>query len=105
MRLANVRFYCGDAADTLATIATLLGRVDVITLNPPRKGADEKARAAIVARAPRRIVYVSCDPTTLGRDLDWFAAYGYVTTAVQPFDMLPQTEHVECVAQLMRTEA
>ena len=86
-------------------MAARLGRVDVITLNPPRKGADEPARAAIVGCAPRRIVYVSCDPTTLARDLDWFAAHGYVTTAVQPFDMLPQTEHVECVAQLVRADA
>lgn len=98
----NVRFYCGDAAGTLATVAARLGRVDVITLNPPRKGADEPARAAIIACRPRRIVYVSCDPTTLARDLDWFATHGYATTVVQPFDMLPQTEHVECVAILDR---
>lgn len=101
----NVRFYCGDAAETLETVTARLGRVDVITLNPPRKGADERARAAITAGAPRRIVYVSCDPGTLARDLDWFAARGYATTTVQPFDMLPQTEHVECVAQLVRAGA
>ncbi len=101
----NVRFYCGDAAETLATLAARLGRIDVITLNPPRKGADDKARAAIIGCAPRRLVYVSCDPTTLARDLDWFAARGYATTALQPFDMLPQTEHVECVAQLVRADA
>jgi 23S rRNA (uracil-5-)-methyltransferase RumA len=100
----NVRFYCGDAAETLATLVARLGRVDVITLNPPRKGADERARLAIAACAPRRIVYVSCDPTTLARDLDWFAAHGYATRAVQPFDMLPQTEHVECVAELVRAD-
>jgi len=98
----NVRFYCGDAAATLAALAARLGRIDVVTLNPPRKGADEAARLAIAACAPRRIVYVSCDPGTLARDLDWFSAHGYATTAVQPFDMLPQTEHVECVAQLVR---
>ena len=98
----NVRFYCGDAAETLATVAGRLGRVDVLTLNPPRKGTDAPTRAAIVACVPRRIVYISCDPTTLARDLDWFAAHGYATEHVQPFDMLPQTEHVECVATLQR---
>jgi 23S rRNA (uracil1939-C5)-methyltransferase len=100
----NVRFHCGDAADTLAAVAARLGRVDVIALNPPRKGADEPARVAISECAPRRIVYVSCDPATLARDLDWFARRGYATTTLQPFDMLPQTEHVECVAHLVRAD-
>jgi 23S rRNA (uracil1939-C5)-methyltransferase len=99
----NVRFFRGQAAALLPEVAARLPRLEVITLNPPRKGADAATRAAIVACAPRRIIYVSCDPPTLARDLDWFAANGYVTTAVQPFDLLPQTEHVECVAALART--
>jgi len=96
----NVRFYCGDATTTLPDIAARLGRVDVVTLNPPRQGATEATRTAIVACAPKRIVYVSCDPATLARDLDWFATHGYRTLQVQPFDLLPQTDHVECVAAL-----
>jgi len=96
----NVRFYAGDAATTLPDVAARLGRVDVVTVNPPRQGVDEATRAAIVACAPKRIVYVSCNPATLGRDLDWFAAHGYPTQGVQPFDLLPQTDHVECVAAL-----
>ena len=98
----NVRFHAGEAAEVLPSVAAQLDRIDLITLNPPRKGADEATRRAIVACAPRRIVYVSCDPATLARDLDWFAAHDYATTAVQPYDMLPQTEHVECVARLER---
>src|SRR5262249_7805618 len=98
----NVRFYCGTAAETLPDIAQRLQRVDIVTLNPPRKGVDPSARAAVVACAPKRIVYISCDPTTLARDLDWFWAHGYHTTRVQPFDLLPQTEHVECVATLAK---
>lgn len=96
----NVRFRAGEAAAGLAELTSGLPRIDVVTLNPPRKGADEATRESIAAAAARRIVYVSCEPSTLARDLDWFAAHGYRTLAVKPFDMLPQTEHVECVAVL-----
>ncbi|MFQ5667026.1 MAG: 23S rRNA (uracil(1939)-C(5))-methyltransferase RlmD [Candidatus Binatia bacterium] len=96
----NVRFYCGTVAAALPAIAQGLGRLDVMTLNPPRKGVDTSARTAIVRAAPKRIVYISCDPGTLARDLDWFAAQGYRPAHLQPFDLLPQTEHVECVATL-----
>ncbi|MBI3784851.1 MAG: 23S rRNA (uracil(1939)-C(5))-methyltransferase RlmD [Deltaproteobacteria bacterium] len=98
----NLRFQCGETAKLLPELVGRLGSVDLITLNPPRKGADEVTRAAIVAAAPQRIVYVSCDPKTLARDLDWFSGHAYRLTALQPFDMLPQTEHVECVALLVR---
>jgi 23S rRNA (uracil1939-C5)-methyltransferase len=100
----NVRFYRGEAATALPELMQRLSHVDVITLNPPRTGVDLATRAAIVTSAPERIVYVSCDPATLARDLDWFAGHGYRTVHVQPFDLLPQTEHVECVAAL-ETEA
>jgi 23S rRNA (uracil1939-C5)-methyltransferase len=99
----NVRFYCGEVAAMLPEVVGRVPRVDVVTLNPPRKGTDATTRTAIVACAPQRIVYVSCDPTTLARDLDGFAANGYRPVHVQPFDLLPQTEHVECVAWLART--
>jgi 23S rRNA (uracil1939-C5)-methyltransferase len=98
----NVRFHCGSAAEKLPALAQQLPRLDVVTLNPPRKGADPATRDAIVAAVPARIVYVSCNPATLARDLDWFAAHGYRTVHLQPFDLLPQTEHVECVAGLVR---
>jgi 23S rRNA (uracil1939-C5)-methyltransferase len=96
----NARFECGRVADVLPAVAQRLPRIDVVTANPPRKGIDETTRAAIVAAAPQRMVYVSCEPATLARDLGWFAQHGYRTQRVQPFDMLPQTEHVECVALL-----
>jgi 23S rRNA (uracil1939-C5)-methyltransferase len=96
----QVRFHCGAAAQTLSEVVQRLGRIDVITLNPPRKGTDPATRAAITAARPTRIVYVSCDAATLARDLDWFAAHGYIPVRAQPFDLLPQTEHVECVALL-----
>jgi len=96
----NVHFVAAPAAVGLASAASDFGRIDIVTLNPPRKGADEATRATILACAPSRIVYVSCEPSTLARDLDWLAARGYRVTALQPYDFLPQTEHVETVALL-----
>lgn len=98
----NVRFLAAPAAAGLAQAAAQVGPLALITLNPPRKGADAGVRQAIVDCAPRRIVYVSCDASTLARDLDWFAAHDYRTAALQPYDLLPQTEHVETVALLER---
>jgi 23S rRNA (uracil1939-C5)-methyltransferase len=98
----NVRFLAAPAGAGMAQAAQLLDRVDVVALNPPRTGADEAARSAIHAAKPRRIVYVSCEPKTLARDLDWFAARAWRVTGLEAFDMLPQTEHVESVALLTR---
>lgn len=94
----NVRFRCGQAGAELSALLEEVGRIDLVALNPPRKGADEAARRAIVACAPRAIVYVSCDPGTLARDLAWFAEQGYALRRVRGFDMFPQTEHVETLA-------
>lgn len=98
----NVRFLAGDAGATLRQLTERIGGISLLTLNPTRKGADAPAREAIVAVAPSRMVYVSCNPDSLARDLDWFARSGYATDALQPFDLLPQTDHVECVARLVR---
>lgn len=98
----NVRFRAGAVAELLPRVAAELPRIDVVTLNPPRKGADEAVLAAIAAMAPRRIVYLSCNPDTLARDLDRLHAAGFATTTIQPFDFLPQTDHVECLAVVER---
>jgi 23S rRNA (uracil1939-C5)-methyltransferase len=101
----NVRFYGGDVMAVLPEIAQRLERVDLITLNPPRKGVDAVTRTNIIACGPRRLVYISCNPDTLARDIDWFAAQEYRVRRVQPFDLLPQTDHVECVALLERCDS
>ena len=93
----------GDVEGKRPGFTDMVGRAKWDAWNELKgKGADEATRLAIVACGPRRLVYVSCDPSTLARDLAWFAAHGYATEAVQPFDLLPQTEHVECVALLRR---
>lgn len=81
-----------------------LGRdADVIVVNPPRKGLDHETRQALADVAPRRLVYVSCNPTTLARDLAFLQGNGYGITRVLPFDLMPGTAQVETVAVCQRT--
>ena len=72
--------------------------VDAVVVDPPRKGLDRTCIDTILQVGPKRVVYVSCDPATLARDLKIFAEGGYMPAAVQPFDLFPHTVHVEsCV--------
>jgi 23S rRNA (uracil1939-C5)-methyltransferase len=75
-------------------------RPDVIVLDPPRKGCEERLLKTLVTMQPERIVYVSCDPTTLARDVRYLTVHGFKVVAVQPVDMFPHTAHVECVADI-----
>lgn len=99
----NVRTLTLPAQDGVRLLQERFGHIDVVTLNPPRKGADELTRAGIVQLTPRTVVYVSCNPATLIRDLQWFEQHGYRVEAIQPFDMFPQTDHIECVAIMRAT--
>ena len=74
----------------------------VVVIDPPRKGCDENFLRQLFAFAPRAVVYVSCDPATQMRDLRQFLATGYALTAAQPFDLFPQTRHLEFVLTLAR---
>ena len=95
-----------DARFTAASVADALARdrdpVDGVVLDPPRAGAAD-AIDALVARKPRRIVYVSCDPATLARDLARLARHGHAVRVVQPVDVFPQTFHVETVTVIELT--
>ena len=72
-------------------------------IDPPRKGCDEVFLSQLFGYGPRAVVYVSCDPATQMRDLRSFIAAGYAPIAVQPFDLFPQTRHLECVITLRRS--
>jgi len=98
--IRNCRFEAGDAARQLEDISAEAVAVDVVVLNPPRKGCDEEVLRSCANLKPRRIIYVSCSPTTLARDLNLLAGLGYRALEVQPVDMFPQTSHVENVALL-----
>ena len=99
----NARFEEGRAEDALLRVRERVGRAEVVTLNPTRKGASRSAIEEIARMDPQRVVYVSCDAATLARDLDRLDALGYRAVRLQPFDMLPQTEHVEVVALVEKT--
>ncbi|MDB6167283.1 MAG: methyltransferase, TrmA family [Verrucomicrobia bacterium] len=101
--ISNVSFQAGDAAAIFQGLAFPPADTAVI-IDPPRKGCDESFLAQLLAFGPRTVVYVSCDPATQMRDLKQFLAAGYRLTAAQPFDLFPQTRHLECVLTLARTE-
>lgn len=98
--ITNARFFCGDAALAARQLTGEGVRPDVIVIDPPRKGCDAQLIEAIAGMAPLRVVYVSCDPATLARDLKLFAEKGYETQAATPVDLFPRTGHVEVVIQM-----
>ena len=99
-RITNARFLCGDAALAARQLAEEGVQPDVIVLDPPRKGCDVHLIDTVVNMAPRRVVYVSCDPATLARDLKLFGEKGYETREATPVDLFPRTGHVETVVLL-----
>jgi len=99
--IANATFRAGDAAQIFAGLDFPPADTAVV-IDPPRKGCDESFLSQLFAYGPRAVVYVSCDPATQMRDLKGFLAAGYRLTAVQPFDLFPQTRHLECVITLVR---
>lgn len=105
--ITNTMFQAGDAAQIFAGLSAhapaFTAADTVVIIDPPRKGCDEPFLQQLFAFAPRAVVYVSCDPATQMRDLTHFLAAGYTLTAAQPFDLFPQTRHLECVLTLRRT--
>ena len=98
----NVRFLLGAAGEAAARLAAEALRPQVVVVDPPRKGLGEEVIAAIAAMGPERVVYVSCDPGTLGRDLRRFAEAGYRAARAAAVDLFPRTRHVETAALLLR---
>lgn len=103
--LHNCRFIAGDAAEELQRLPLGDKNPALITLNPPRKGCTQEVLKAIEQLHPQQIIYVSCDPDSLARDLGLLTKGKYSIERLQPVDMFPQTAHVETVVQLTRTKA
>ena len=101
---AKSRFFCADAGQAATQLAAEGLHPDIVMLDPPRKGCDEATLSAVVRMAPRRVVYVSCNPATAARDAAWLEKNGYHTEKVQPVDLFPRTKHCECVIALSKGE-
>ncbi len=100
--IENVRFICDDATGAAKTLYVEGIRPDVVVLDPPRKGCSVEVIRTVSDMHPDRVVYVSCDPATLARDLKSFSELGYETKKATAVDMFPRTTHVETVVQLVR---
>ena len=98
--IENAEFICGDAASAAEVLEKQGLRPNVIVIHPPSKGCDQSLIKTISRMSPDRVVYVSCDPATLARDLKWFTEEGYMPQEVTPVDMFPRTAHVETVVLL-----
>lgn len=101
-KVDNVEFFVGESEVVIPDLINKGVKADVVVVDPPRKGCDKKLLDAITNIDAKKIVYVSCDPSTLGRDLQLLEENGYKTLEVQPVDMFPNTSHVENVAKLIK---
>lgn len=101
-KLSNAKFVCADATEWMAAAADEGLHPDVVFLDPPRAGSTPECITAVAKMAPRRVVYVSCDPETLARDVAIFARHGYKAKGFTPVDLFPQTCHVENVCLLTK---
>jgi len=100
--ITNTEFIADDLQKGLKPLLERKLKADVIVLDPPRAGATLKTLERILAFVPRKIVYVSCNPSTLARDLKFFHLFGFRLDRLQPVDMFPWTWHIECVAEMVR---
>ncbi|MBR5136511.1 MAG: 23S rRNA (uracil(1939)-C(5))-methyltransferase RlmD [Clostridia bacterium] len=99
--LTNMSLYCRDAGEFLEAMANDNEEVDVVFMDPPRTGSTRQFMDSVIRLSPRRVVYISCNPETLARDLKYMCSRGYAATRAIPFDQFPWTEHTECVALLI----
>jgi 23S rRNA (uracil-5-)-methyltransferase RumA len=100
--IENAEFLCADAGEAAKTLAARGLRPEVVVVDPPRKGMQEAAIASVASMSPARIVYVSCEPSTLARDILRFNSYGYALRSAEAYDLFPRTKHVETAALLVR---
>ena len=98
----NIRFYKADAGEFMVAMAEENEKCDVVFMDPPRAGSDENFLKSLCTLAPDRVVYISCNPETLGRNLKYLSSHGYKVKKIQPVDMFPMTNHVECVVLLSK---
>jgi len=99
-KITNTQFYNADSGDFIIDLIREKKFIDVVIMDPPRSGSDEKFLKSLVTLMPKKIIYISCNPVTLERDLEYLTSNKYKVTAIQPLDMFPQTVHIECIVKL-----
>ena len=103
-KIENIEFFKGDAGDFMVKMAAEKAKADVVFMDPPRAGSTEEFLTAVKTLSPKKLVYVSCNPVTLSRDLEFITKNGYEVKKIQPVDMFPFTDHCETVVLLTRKE-
>ena len=94
--ITNIEFVCADAGEYIASFD---GKLDIVIMDPPRKGSDEKFLSALINKKIKKIIYISCCPETLARDIEYLSPF-YKVDYIQPVDMFPMTAHVETIVCL-----
>lgn len=103
--IKNVKFFNEDAGEFMVRMAEENEKADVVIMDPPRTGSDEAFLSSVCKLAPKKVVYVSCNPETLARDLKYLTKHGYKAKQCTPVDMFPMTGHIETVVELDRTKS
>ena len=101
-KITNAAFYQGDAGRFMVEMAAKGEKADVVFMDPPRAGSDERFLSSIVKLSPKKVIYISCNPETLARDLKYLTKHHYKVEKIQPVDMFPFCDHVETVCSLSR---
>lgn len=101
-KITNVAFYQGDAGRFMVEMAAKGEKADVVFMDPPRAGSDERFLSSVVKLSPKKVIYISCNPETLARDLKYLTKHHYKVEKIQPVDMFPFCDHVETVCSLSR---
>lgn len=102
--IRNVKFYQKDAGEFLVGMAEQGEKADVVFMDPPRSGSDEAFMSSVVKMGPKKVIYISCNPETLARDLEYFGKNRYRTESIWPVDLFPFTNHTECVVRLTKAD-
>ena len=101
----NIRFYQADAGEFMVAMAEQGEKMDVVFMDPPRAGSDEALLQSVIKLAPKKVVYISCNPETLARDLGYLTKKKYKVTKICPVDMFPFTDHCEVITCMQRVES
>ncbi|WP_350343261.1 23S rRNA (uracil(1939)-C(5))-methyltransferase RlmD [Proteinivorax tanatarense] len=103
-KVQNARFYEGDAGEFMLHMKEEGQKLDVVVMDPPRSGSDERFLSSLVKISPKKVIYISCNPITQSRDIKFLIKHGYKVKEIQPVDMFPHTAHVECVVLMSRVD-